>query len=131
MSSARAAWLISNNARIFSNRPVGKAFARAYVRAIRDLLDARAGRSSEAHRAELEEVIARNTGLDAGTVHDMALPGFNPNGVPTQEGMLYCYQFFRDLNLVPEPVSEATFASLWGTDLIEEVLGEMGRVPER
>ena len=56
--------------------------------------------------------------------------GFNPNGVPTQEGMLYCYQFFRDLNLVPEPVSDATFASLWGTDLIEEVLTEIGRVPE-
>jgi NitT/TauT family transport system substrate-binding protein len=122
--------LIAFSTDFYNNRPAGKAFARAYVKAIRELLDARAGRTSPAVRAELEEIIARNTGLDAATVHDMDLPGFNPNGVPTQEGMLYCYQFFRDLNLVPEPVSEATFASLWGTDLIEEVLREIGRVPE-
>lgn len=122
--------LIAFSTDFYNNRPVGKAFARAYVKAIRELLDARAGRTSDAHRAELEEIIARGTGLDAATVHDMELPGFNPNGVPTQEGMLYCYQFFRDLNLVPEPVADATFASLWGTDLIEEVLAEIGRVPE-
>jgi len=129
-SSEGGALLVSHNTEHFNNRPAGKAFARGYVRAIRDLLDARAGRASEAHRAELEAIVARDTGLDAATVHDMALPGFNPNGVPTQEGMLYCYQFFRDLGLVPEPVSDATFAALWGTDLIEEVLGEIGRVPE-
>jgi NitT/TauT family transport system substrate-binding protein len=122
--------LIAFSTDFYNNRPAGKAFARAYVKAIRELLDARAGRTSSAHRAELEEIIARGTGLDAATVHEMELPGFNPNGVPTQEGMMYCYQFFRDLNLVPEPVSEATFASLWGTDLIEEVLREIGRVPE-
>jgi NitT/TauT family transport system substrate-binding protein len=122
--------LVAFSTDFYNNRPVGKAFARAYVKAIRELLDARAGRTTEAHRAELEEIIARGTGLDVATVHDMELPGFNPNGVPTQEGMLYCYQFFRDLNLVPEPVSDATFASLWGTDLIEEVLTEIGRVPE-
>ncbi len=122
--------LVAFTTDFYNNRPAGKAFARGYVRAIRDLLDARAGRSSEARRAELEAIIARDTGLDAATVHDMALPGFNPNGVPTQEGMLYCYQFFRDLGLVPEPVSDATFAALWGTDLIEEVLNEIGRVPE-
>ncbi len=122
--------LIAFSTDFYNNRPAGKAFARAYVKAIRELLDARAGRLGDARRAELEEIIARNTGLDAATVHDMELPGFNPNGVPTQEGMLYCYQFFRDLGLVPEPVSDATFASLWGTDLIEEVLTEIGRVPE-
>jgi len=122
--------LVAFTTDFYDNRPAGKAFARGYVRAIRDLLDARAGRASEAHRAELEAIVARDTGLDAATVHDMALPGFNPNGVPTQEGMLYCYQFFRDLGLVPEPVTDATFAALWGTDLIEEVLGEIGRVPE-
>jgi NitT/TauT family transport system substrate-binding protein len=122
--------LIAFSTDFYNDRPAGKAFARAYVKAIRELLDARAGRLGDAHRAELEEIIARGTGLDAATVHDMELPGFNPNGVPTQEGMLYCYQFFRDLNLVPEPVSDATFAALWGTDLIEEVLTEIGRVPE-
>jgi NitT/TauT family transport system substrate-binding protein len=122
--------LVAFSREFYDNRPAGKAFARAYVKAIRELLDARAGRLGDARRAELEEIIARNTGLDAATVHDMELPGFNPNGVPTQEGMLYCYQFFRDLGLVPEPVSDATFASLWGTDLIEEVLNEIGRVPE-
>jgi len=113
----------------YANRPVAKAFARGYIRGVRDLLDARAGRTSEAHRAELDEIIARNTGLDAATVREMALPGFNPNGLPSQEGMAYCYQFFRDQGLVPE-IPAATLAGLWGTDLVEEVLGEIGRVPE-
>jgi hypothetical protein len=44
--------------------------------------------------------------------------------------MLYCYQFFREQGLIPEPVSEAQFASLWGTELVEEVLREVGRVGE-
>ena len=32
---------------------------------------------------------------------------------------------------IPEPVPDATMAALWGTDLVEEVLTEIGRVPER
>lgn len=122
--------LVAFATEFYNNRPAAKAFARGYVRALRELLDARNGRTPEARRTELETIIAQHTGLDVGTVHDMALPGFNPNGTPTQEGMLYCYQFFRELGLVPEPVSDATFASLWGLDLIEEVLNEIGRVPE-
>ena len=70
------------------------------------------------------------TKLDAATVHDMALPGLNPNGVFNQEAMVYCYQFFREQGLIPEPVSDAARDALWGTDLAEEVLAEIGRVPE-
>jgi hypothetical protein len=44
--------------------------------------------------------------------------------------MLYCYQFFRDQGLIPQPISDAAMQSLWGTDLVNEVLGEIGRVPE-
>jgi NitT/TauT family transport system substrate-binding protein len=121
--------ILSFNQDFYNNRPVAKAFARAYIRAIRELLDARAGRTGEAQRTALEEIIARNSGLDVATVHEMALPGFNPNGVPSREGMVYCYQFFRELGHVPE-IPEAMLEALWGTDIVEEVLGEIGRVPE-
>jgi hypothetical protein len=57
-------------------------------------------------------------------------PNFNPNGLPNKESMQYCYQFFRDLGLVPQPIPDATFANLWGTDLVEEVLNDIGRRPE-
>ena len=44
--------------------------------------------------------------------------------------MLYCYQFFRDEGLIPEPVPEAAIAALWGFELVEEALSEVGRLPE-
>ena len=36
----------------------------------------------------------------------------------------------RDLALIPEAVSPATMDDLWGTELVEEVLRELERVPE-
>lgn len=112
----------------YNDRPAAKAFARAYIRAGREYLAAVTGRSGEAERAQIDEMIARHTGLDAATVHEMVPSGLNPNGLPNVDSMLYCYQFFRDQGLIPTPVSEAAFASLWGTELVEEVLGEIGRV---
>ena len=81
-------------------------------------------------RSQVEDVIARATNLDAATVHEMDPPNFDPNGLPNKESMAYCYQFFRDLGLVPQPISDAAFANYWGTDLVEEVLNEIGRRPE-
>jgi NitT/TauT family transport system substrate-binding protein len=115
---------------LYKNRPVAKGLIRAYVRGIRDYLDARAGRTSDADRAQVEDVIAHATNLDAATVHEMDPPNFSPNGLPNKESMYYCYQFFRDLGLVPQPIPDATFANLWGTDLVEEVLNDIGRRPE-
>ncbi len=115
---------------LYKNRPVAKGLVKAYIRGIRDYLDARAGRTSEADRAQVEDIIARATNLDAATVHEMDPPNFNPNGLPNKESMHYCYQFFRDLGLVPQPIPDATFANLWGTDLVEEVLNDIGRRPE-
>jgi hypothetical protein len=31
---------------------------------------------------------------------------------------------------MPQPIPDATFAALWGTDVVEEVLAEIGRRPE-
>ncbi len=115
---------------LYDDRPLAKRFVRAYLRAIREFLDAHAGRTSEADRAQIDEIIARYTGLDAATVREMQHPGFNPNGLPNKEATYYCYQFFRDLGLMPQPIPDATFAALWGTDVVEEVLAEIGRRPE-
>jgi len=60
----------------------------------------------------------------------MVPTGLDPNGLPDLESMQYLHQFFRNEGLVPERVSDATFAGLWGTELVEEVLGEIGRLPE-
>ena len=39
-------------------------------------------------------------------------------------------QFFVGQRLITQPIPEATLQSgVWGTDLVEEVLGEIGRVP--
>jgi hypothetical protein len=42
---------------------------------------------------------------------------------------MYCYQFFRDQGLITQPIPEATMQTLFGTDLLNEVLDEIGRVP--
>jgi NitT/TauT family transport system substrate-binding protein len=117
------------SSRLYANRPVARGFVRAYIRAIREYNAALARPPGDADRAQIDEIIARRTGLDAATVHEMVAPGLDPNGLPNRESQVYCYQFFRDQGLIPQPVSEAGMAALWGTDLVEEVLSEIGRLP--
>ena len=78
----------------------------------------------------MEESIARHTGIAVATVHDMVPVGLSPNGLPNRESIMYCYEFFREQGQIPEPVSDAQLAALWGTSLVDEVLAEIGRVPE-
>jgi NitT/TauT family transport system substrate-binding protein len=115
---------------LYANRPVAKAWVRAYLRAARAYNAALADRPSELSRTQVYESVARHTRMEPGTVREMAPPGIHPNGQPHRESIMYCYQFFRDQGLIPEPVTEAGFAALFGTDLVDEVLAEIGRVPE-
>ena len=114
---------------LYANRPVATGL-RPRLHSRHPRLQCRAGRPpGDADRAQLGEVIARRTGLDAATVQDMVPPGLDPNGLPNQESQVYCYQFFRDQGLITQPVSEAAMAALWGTELVDEVLSEIGRLP--
>jgi NitT/TauT family transport system substrate-binding protein len=115
---------------LYANRPVAKAWVRAYLRAARAYNAALADRPTEFTRDQIYQSIAKYSRIDPAVVREMAPPGINPNGQPHRESILYCYQFFREQGLIPEPVSEAAFAALWGTDLVDEVLAEIGRVPE-
>jgi NitT/TauT family transport system substrate-binding protein len=114
----------------YEQRAVGKRFVKAYLRAHRTYNDAVAGRSGEADKATLDAIIARFTGIDVNAVRDIVPFGMNPNGLPHRDSQLACYQFFREQGLIPEPVSDAAMNAVWGTDLTEEVLTEIGRVPE-
>jgi NitT/TauT family transport system substrate-binding protein len=116
---------------LYNNRPAARGFVRAYLRALREYLPAVAGQSGDAARAQIHEVIARGTGIDLATVAAMTPPYFNPNGLPNRGSMMYCYEFFRGQGLIPQPIPDATLqTTLWGTDLVDEVLAEIGRVPE-
>jgi NitT/TauT family transport system substrate-binding protein len=115
---------------LYTNRAAAKSFVRTYIQATRDYLNAVAGRPGPITRARINELIAQQTKIDVAVVQDMSLPGLNPNGLFNQEAMIYCYHVFREQGLIPEPVSDAAFASLWGTELVEEVLREIGRVAE-
>jgi NitT/TauT family transport system substrate-binding protein len=115
---------------LYNNRPVAKGFVRAYLAAVREFLAAVSGPAGSPARLEVSEVIARGTGLDPAIVAAMVPPYFNPNGLPNRDSMLYCYQFFVGQGLITQPIPEATLQNgVWGTDLVEEVLGEIGRVP--
>ncbi len=115
---------------LYQNRPIAKGYVRAYIRGTRDYLDAIDGRAGDAAREEVYQLIARGTNIDLDTVRAMTPPFINPNGLPNRESMLHCYQFFRDQGLIPQPVPDTTFQTLWGTDLVDEVLAEIGRVPD-
>jgi NitT/TauT family transport system substrate-binding protein len=115
----------------YANRPAAKAFVRAFIHGGRDYRAAVDGRTPPADRAQIDGIIARHTGIDAATVHDMTPSGMDPNGLPNRESSRYCYEFFRAQGEIPQPVSDAALAALWGTDLVEEVLPEIGRLPDR
>jgi NitT/TauT family transport system substrate-binding protein len=115
---------------LYENRPAARGFVRAYLRAVRDYQATIEGRAADADRAPIDESIARYTRIDLDTVREMAPVGFSPNGLPNLDSILYCYPFFRELGAVPEPVSESATASLWDLELVEEVLDEVGRLPE-
>ena len=114
---------------LYEQRAAAKGFVRAYIRGIRDFLAARAG-SGPLSNDEVDAIIAKYTGIEPAFVREMSPPGFNPNGLPNRDALLYCYHFFRNEGMIPEPASEQALAAVWGTDLVEEVLAEIGRLPE-
>jgi NitT/TauT family transport system substrate-binding protein len=115
---------------LYNDRPVAKGFVRAFIRAVRDYLAARAGTPQGLTWTDVVETMARYTGLDAASLLDLGPTGFNPNGLPNQDALLHCYQFFRAEGLIPAAVPEQTLATIFGTNLVDEVLAEMGRLPE-
>ncbi|HLH21359.1 MAG TPA: ABC transporter substrate-binding protein [Chloroflexota bacterium] len=115
---------------LYNNQPAARAYARAYVRAVREYLTALAAGPGDATRAQVDEVMARYTGIDQAVVRDMVPVGFSPNALPNRDSLLYTYQFFRELGLVSEPIPDPALTALWGTDLMDNVLAELGRLPE-
>lgn len=114
----------------YANRTAARGFVRAYIRASRLYQAALAADPGAADRAANDESIARHSGVDLATVREMVPVGLSPNGLPNRESLLYCYGFFRSQGLIPEPVSDTTFAGVWGTELVDEELSALGRVPE-
>jgi NitT/TauT family transport system substrate-binding protein len=121
---------IGFSASLYADRPTAERWARGYLRAVRAYQAALAGQPGDLTRDQVDEIVARHTGIDAATVRAMVPLGQNPNGFPDRDSMLYCYQFFRDHNLIPQPVAPAALDALWGTDVVDSVLNDLGRVPE-
>ncbi len=115
---------------LYADRPTAERWARGYLRAVRAYQAALAGQGGDLSREQVDEIVARHTGIDAATVRAMVPLGQDPNGYPNRDSMLYCYQFFRDQGLIPQPVSPAAMDALWGTDVVDAVLQGLGRVPE-
>jgi NitT/TauT family transport system substrate-binding protein len=123
--------LLGFAAAFYGNRPAAKGFTRGYLRAVRAYDAAFAhNRPGEGERAQIEETLARHTQTEVQVVRDIIAPGFSLNGLPNVDSLLYSYQYFRQQNQIPEPVPDAAFGALWGTELVEEVLSEVGRLPE-
>jgi len=114
----------------YANRAAAKGLVRGYIRAVRDYNNAVAGRTSDTDRAQVDEILSRYTRIDVATIREMVPPGLNPNGRFNVEAMRYSYRWFREQGFIPEPVSEAAIDDLVGLDLVDEVLAELGRVPD-
>lgn len=114
----------------YGNRVAAKGLARAYIRAVRDYNSAVAGRTSPADRAQIDEILARYTRIDVSVVREMAPVGLDPNGRFNVESLRHAYRWFRERGFIPEPVSDAMMEDLWGLELVEEVLAEIGTVPD-
>ena len=118
------------SATLYNDKPAAKGFAKAFIRGVRDYLGARTGSGSSMTWPEVTEMMGRYTGLDPASLTDLSPTGFNPNGLPNKDSLLHCYQFFRAEGLIPTPVPDPQLAAVWGTDLVDDVLAETGRLPE-
>ncbi|MBX5492340.1 MAG: ABC transporter substrate-binding protein [Chloroflexi bacterium] len=114
--------------RLYDDRPAAKGVVRAYIRAARAWNDAVAGRTPD--RPEMDALIARYTRIDIATVREMTPTGVSPNGIFNLESQLECLRYYIAEGLVPNPPTEAQLNAAWGLELVEEVLNEIGRVPE-
>jgi NitT/TauT family transport system substrate-binding protein len=112
----------------YLNREAARGLVRGYIRAVRDYDNAVAGRTSAADRAQVDEIVSRYTRIDVAAVSAMVPVGLNPNGYFNVESVRYMYRWFREQGFVPEAVSDAAMEDLWGLDLVDEVLAEIGRV---
>jgi NitT/TauT family transport system substrate-binding protein len=114
----------------YANRAAARGLVRGYIRAVRDYDNALARRTSDADRAQVDEILSRYTHLDVPTIQEMVPVGLNPNGRFNVEALRHAYRWFWEQGFIPEPVSEAALDDLVGLDLVDEVLAELGRVPD-
>ena len=89
-----------------------------------------AGRTGDADRANVDAIMSQYTRIDLDSVREMVPVGLSPNGLFNAESVRHSYRWFRERGFVPEAVSDAAIADLLGTELVDEVLNELGRVPE-
>lgn len=122
--------LVGFSRTFYDQRDAAKRFARAYIRAIRDYNNAVSGRTSADDRAQVDAIMAQYTRIDLDSIRQMVPVGLSPNGQFDVASVRDAYRWFRERGFVPEPVSEAQIAELLGTELVDEVLAELGRVPE-
>jgi NitT/TauT family transport system substrate-binding protein len=122
--------VIGFSSAFYADRAVAKRYVRAYVRGVREYNAAIAGQGGTT-RAQVNESMARYTSMDLASVSQMVPPGFSPNGVPNRDALLYCYRLFRDRGVITEAVPDPVLADLWAADLVDEVLQELGRLPDK
>lgn len=122
--------MVAFSEELYANRPLARAYARAYIRGSRAYLAAVSGQSGEADRADVDAILARHTGLTPEVLRESIPVGLNPNGFINQESVRFCYGWFRDQGLVPEPVPQALLDAMWGDDVVEEALQSLGRVAD-
>jgi NitT/TauT family transport system substrate-binding protein len=122
--------VVGLSGRLYNDRDTAKRFVRGYIQAIRDYNATLAQPPMSPERERMDQLVANFTKLDIETVREMVPTGLNPNGAPNQESILYCYNYFREQGQIPQPLSDAQMRAVWGLDLVDEVLNEIGRLPE-
>src|SRR5205823_3076023 len=114
----------------YANRPAAKAFARAYIQALREYNTALARPADDPLRREVYALMADFTRIPIETVARMTPVGMSPNGTFNVESILDSYQWFLHEGLLAQPLTDAELQELLGVELVDEVLQEIGRVPE-
>jgi NitT/TauT family transport system substrate-binding protein len=122
--------VVGISGKLYADRDTAKRFVRGYIQAIRDYNATLAQPPSSPDRARMDQLVANFSKLELETVREMVPTGLNPNGAPNQESILYCYRYFREQGQIPQPLSDAQMREVWGLDLVDEVLHEIGRLPE-
>ena len=118
------------SADFYANRPAAKAFLRGYIRALRHYDAALQRPPGDPARREIDALVASYSKIPLEVVQKMIPIGLSPNGRFSVQSVLDSYQWFLREGLIPQPLRDAEIQGLLGTELLDEVLAEMGAVPE-
>ncbi len=106
--------------RLYANRSLAVRAARAYLLGVRDYNRAVSGKTSEADRQAINEILSKHTSIDLASVSEMQPVGLDDNARINKQSVHDSYTWFLQQGFLEGPV--ANLDAFFGDDILEEAI---------